>query len=621
MADLDSDSQGCRLGPHGARFRVWAPAAKRVVLVLEAPDARRIPMRREPRGFHSADVAGVAAGARYRYELDGTGPFPDPCSRFQPEGPHAASIVVDTAAYRWNDADWRGVRLEGQVIYELHIGTFTHEGTFDAARSHLAHLADVGVTLIEVMPIAEFAGRWNWGYDGVSLYAPFHGYGDYEAFKRFVDAAHASGIGVILDVVYNHLGPDGAYHRAFSPYYFSERYPKEWGDPLNFDAEHSGPVRQFVVDNAGYWIEEFHLDGLRLDATQSVYDASERHVLAEVSLRAREAAQGRGIVLVAENEPQDLRCLEVPEGGGYGLDMMWNDDYHHSARVALTGRREGYLHDYEGAPQEFVSAVRRGFLYQGQPYRWQKQRRGTRVKREPAAAFVHFLQNHDQVANSVRGERYATTAHPALVRALTALTLLGPQTPMLFMGQELGATQPFPFFADHQAELAEGVRCGRREFLAQFASYASAEAQAAVPDPADAGTFEAAKLDIDRQRRDNPVLRMHRDLLRLRREHPSLAAQSRDLVEGAVVSGSAFVLRWLGPAEELLLVVNLGPEGAICGAESLLACEPDSEWSVLWSSEHPDYGGSGVVSPITAHGWTLGAQSAVLLHPVSVEQA
>jgi maltooligosyltrehalose trehalohydrolase len=608
----DSHRQGPELHDSGVRFRTWAPAAREVVLVLEG--GRDVPMRTDGNGFHVADVPGLTAGARYRYRIDGRGPFPDPASRFQPEGVHGASQVVAPDAYRWRDAGWKGVRIEGQVLYELHVGTFTREGTFDAARDRLAYLAELGVTLIEVMPIAQFPGRFNWGYDGVSLFAPHCGYGDYDAFKRFVDDAHAHGLGVILDVVYNHFGPDGAYHREFSPYWFTDRHDNEWGDAINYDGPHCEPVRQFVIDNACYWIREFHLDGLRLDATQSIHDAGEPHVLAELSRRSRAAAGERSIVLFAENEPQDVRCIAATERGGFGLDAMWNDDFHHAARVALTGRREGYLHDYDGSPQEFVSAIRRGFLFQGQPYRWQKAPRGTRVTDEPASAFVHFIQNHDQVANSLQGDRCSVAANPALVRALTALTLLGPQTPMLFMGQEYGARQPFPFFADHHAELAPLVFEGRRGFLGQFPSYGSDAAQRAVPDPADPRTFESARLDVGDEAARTPLYRMHRDLLRLRHDEPALAAQSRQAIDGAVLNDAAFALRWPGPGRELLLVVNLGAEcPEIAGAEPLLACGSDERWDVLWSSEHPDYGGSGVRSPFSEAAWRLPATSATLL--------
>ncbi|HVL58377.1 MAG TPA: alpha-amylase family glycosyl hydrolase, partial [Burkholderiaceae bacterium] len=288
--------QGPAVDAGGATFRIWAPRASEVDLVIEAPRPQRIRMQPEPDGFFGADVAGLRPGALYRYRLDGQGPYPDPSSRYQPQGPHGPSMLVDPNGWRWRDDDWRGVSITGQVVYELHVGCFTREGTFDAAREKLPYLKALGVTLLEVMPVAEFPGRFNWGYDGVSLYAPYHGYGDYDAFKRFVDDAHRLGLGVILDVVYNHFGPDGAYHNCYSDHWYSDRYPNEWGDPLNFDGDGSGPVREFVIGNACYWIAEFHLDGLRIDATQSIHDAGEPHVLAELSQRARAAAAGRRIV-------------------------------------------------------------------------------------------------------------------------------------------------------------------------------------------------------------------------------------------------------------------------------------------------------------------------------------
>ncbi|MGH7791142.1 MAG: alpha-amylase family glycosyl hydrolase, partial [Thermodesulfobacteriota bacterium] len=362
---------------------------------------------------------------------------------------------------------WCGVDIRGQVIYELHIGTFTREGTFDAAARELGELKSLGITLIEVMPVHEFPGRWNWGYDGVGLYAPAHVYGDANALRRFVDSAHSHGIGVILDVVYNHLGPDGNYLKEYSDTYFTDRYETDWGEPPNFDGPGSKEVREFFIRNACYWIAEFHMDGLRLDATQNIYDSGPFHVLAEISQRTRNAAKPKKIVLVGENEPQDAILIGPPEKGGYGLDALWNDDFHHSATVALTGRREAYYTDYRGEPQEFISAVKRGFLYQGQRYKWQKQPRGTAVTTEPASTFILFTQNHDQVANSLYGHRLHALTSPARYRAITALMLLAPGTPMIFMGQEFGASKPFLYFADYCEEvLAGSVHRGRKEFLA-----------------------------------------------------------------------------------------------------------------------------------------------------------
>lgn len=597
----------------GVLFRVWAPKSRHVEVVLGSERPASFPLAPEGHGYFSGTVPQARAGALYRYRLDDGRQYPDPCSRFQPQGQHGPSMVVDPAAYRWHDGGWPGVRMPSQVVYELHVGTFTPEGTFDAAARELAELKRVGITLLEVMPVAEFPGRWNWGYDGVDLYAPSHLYGDAGAFKRFVDAAHALGVGVVLDVVYNHVGPDGNYLRAYSDDYFTDRYDNEWGDAINFDGPDAREVREFFVRNACYWVAEFHLDGLRLDATQQIFDASPVHVLAELSRRTRAVAAPRDIVLIAENEPQQVVCLAPVEQGGYGLDAMWNDDFHHAARVALTGRREAYYTDYRGEPQEFISAVKRGFLYQGQHYRWQKKPRGSVVTTQPAHAFVLFTQNHDQVANTLRGDRLLSLTGLPQYRAMTALMLLAPGTPMLFMGQEFGASSPFPFFADHQnAGLRESVCGGRGEFLAQFPSYASSVDQ--VPDPCDAATFASAKLDLTEREKHAPLYLFHQDLLRLRREDPLIARQDRSRIDGAVLGPQAFALRFFGDAgDDRLLVVNLGAALVYVPApEPLLAPVGGGSWRLVWSSDDARYGGPGVINPCGEDGWQLPGASAVL---------
>ena len=444
----------------GVHFRVWAPRRRRVAVVFEGgPDA--VELAAEGDGYFSGHAASARAGALYRCRLDDDpNLYPDPVSRFQPQGPHGPSEVIDPSAFAWTDRGWRGAGLAGQVIYEMHVGAFTREGTWEAAGRELSELADLGVTVIEVMPVADFTGRFGWGYDGVNLFAPTRLYGRPDDFRRFVDRAHAAGLGVILDVVYNHFGPDGNYLGQFSKDYFTDRYKNEWGEAINFDGPNCGPVREYFVANAGYWVEEFHIDGLRLDATQQIFDTSADHVLSAVGRRIREAAHGRATLIVAENEPQDVRIVRPVEKGGVGLDGLWNDDYHHSAVVALTGRNEAYYTDYHGGAQEFISAIKYGYLYQGQRYKWQEQRRGTSTLDVPPAHFVAFLENHDQVANSARGLRLHRLSGPGRLRALTALTLLAPGTPMLFMGQEFAASSPFLFFADHPEELARLVRTG-----------------------------------------------------------------------------------------------------------------------------------------------------------------
>lgn len=360
---------GAECVPGGVAFRVWAPDQPSVTVVLGTESEVTIPMLAEDDGYFGVTTDKAQSGSLYRFRFeDEARAYPDPASRYQPYGPHGPSQVVDPRTFEWTDADWSGLQRRGLVLYELHVGTFTPAGTWDAASERLAHLAYIGVTAVELLPVAEFAGEFGWGYDGVDLFAPTHLYGTPDDLRRFVDRAHAAGIGVILDVVYNHLGPDGNYAPRFSPYLFTDRYKNEWGEALNFDGEQSRGVREFICANAAYWIDEFRLDGLRLDATQSMHDASATHVLRELTEAARAAAGERSIFIVAENEPQCIEHVLPPEAGGYGMDAVWNDDFHHSALVALLGRSEAYYSDFRGTPQEFISAIKRGYLYQGQWY-------------------------------------------------------------------------------------------------------------------------------------------------------------------------------------------------------------------------------------------------------------
>ena len=589
--------------------RVWAPTHERVTLVLEGPERRELVLDREPGGYHAGFAAGVAAGARYRFRLgDDPALHADPVSRFQPEGPHGPSELIDPSAFAWTDAAWRGLPPHRHVLYEMHVGTFTPEGTWAAAATQLPFLAELGVTTIEVMPIGEFAGRHNWGYDGVNLYAPAHVYGRPDDLRAFVDRAHALGLAVILDVVYNHFGPAGNSMFAWSPHYKSDK-GTDWGDSINFDGAHSHGVRQFFTANAGYWIDEFHLDGLRLDATQDLHDTSREHVIAAIARRAREAARGRRIFLVGENEPQDVGLLEL------GLDALCNDDFHHTARVALTGVNEGYLSDYGGTPQELISAVQHGFLYQGQLYPWQAKPRGTPTRELAPRRFVHFLENHDQVANLGFGERLVDASDPGLVRALTAVLLLGPEIPMLFQGQETGSRRPWQFFVDHESGLHEAVRAGRAKFVAQFPRLATEEVQHRLTDPCAEQTFRACVLDPATRTLDNPWVRLHRDLLALR------TADAAGEVAGATLSDRAFVLRFQqeDPMEDRLLLVNLGPtfqRGAV--PEPLVAPPAGARWKLAWSSESPRYGGHGTPPVFDDRRLAIPGRAAVLVIPEAV---
>jgi maltooligosyltrehalose trehalohydrolase len=604
----------------GAHIRVWAPTHAKVTAVIEAPGAaREVVLGREPGGYHSGFAPGLVAGDRYWFRLgDAAQRVPDPASRYQPDGPMGPSQLIDPAAFAWTDGDWRGIAPERHVLYELHVGTFTVEGTWNAAAEWLDYLAEVGITTLEIMPVGDFAGRHNWGYDGVNLFAPSRRYGTPDEFRRFVDRAHARGLAVILDVVYNHLGPSGNTLYAWSPAYRASEV-NEWGNGLNFDGEHSAAVREYIVGNAGYWIDEFHLDGLRLDATQAISDRSPEHVLVAIARRAREAGKGRQIFVVGENEPQDAALLRPPAA----LDALWNDDFHHTARVAATGVIEGYLHDYRGTPQELVSALKHGFLYQGQMYPWQRNPRGGPTRGLARHRMVQFLENHDQVANAGFGERLSVLSDPATLRALTAVLLLAPELPLLFQGQECGATEPWQFFVDHEDGLRSAVREGRARFMGQFARLATPEAQAAlaqVADPCAESTFRACVLDPRNRRLDHPRVRLHRDLLEMRRGDPAFTDARPGALDGAVLSEHAFCMRYLqdDPLRDRLLLVNLGPTFARPAVPEPLIAPPDAAgWELVWSSEDPRYGGHGTPAVFDRVRMAIPARSAIVLAPRS----
>jgi maltooligosyltrehalose trehalohydrolase len=614
---------GAEISPEGGvNFRVWAPAATSVRVVIEAPDEWTEKLESERDGYFSAHVDGIPTGSLYRFRLNGNETlYPDPVSRFQPDGPHGPSQVIDPWTYRWSDMTWKGIALAGQVIYEMHIGTFTKEGTWAAAEAELPELAATGITCLEVMPVADFPGRFGWGYDGVNLYAPTRLYGTPDDFRRFVDRAHQLGLAVILDVVYNHLGPDGNYLRAFSPAYFTDKYRTEWGDPINFDGPDSGPVRSFFADNAAFWIDEYHLDGLRLDATQNIYDDTPepaKHILAEIGRRARAAAAGRSIIIVNENESQQSQLVRPLDRGGAGLDAMWNDDFHHSAMVAITGRSEAYYSDHRGLPQEFISAAKYGFLFQGQWYSWQGQRRGRPSLDIPPAAFVNFIQNHDQIANSGRGLRAHQLTSPGRYRAMTTLLLLSPGTPMLFQGQEFAASAPFHYFADHAPELAKMVEAGRVEFLSQFPSIADQRMRSMLVPPHESATYERCKLNFSDREKHAPLYAFTKDLLTLRRTDPVFRAQRLRGVDGAILSDQAFVLRFFAEdGMDRLLLVNFGRDLSLGTCPEPLSAPPErATWELTFSSEDPKYGGSGVAPLESDNGaWHLPGEAALVLTP------
>jgi maltooligosyltrehalose trehalohydrolase len=558
---------GAELRADGAvRFRLYAPAASRVDLVLESADRGgsrgELPMSAVASGFFELVTTAACAGSRYRYRIDGLLEVPDPASRSNPDDPQGASEVVDPAAYEWSDGAWLGRPWHETVLYELHVGTFTPEGTFAAAIDRLEYLVALGVTAIELMPIADFPGRRGWGYDGVLLFAPDASYGAPGDLKRLIGAAHARGLMVFLDVVYNHFGPEGNYLHAYAPAFFNENQSTPWGSAINFDGRDNRTVRDFYVHNTLYWLEEYRFDGLRYDAVNTIRDTSQPHILEEIA-GAVHAGPGRSraIHLVLENDDNAARYLHPREPRLYRA--QWNEDAHHALHALATGESDGYYVDYTPRPIEHLArCLAEGFDYQGAPSRFrQGRRRGEPSAGLPPIAFVPFLQNHDQVGNRAFGDRITALAPAPVVRCLTSILLLAPQVPLLFMGQEYGAGTPFQFFCDFGPELSAAVAQGRRAEFARFAAFASEAARARIPDPSDEATFLRSHLDWGEL--DAPEhaawLDYHRALLALRRERvapllPSFAGHCGV----ARIAGDGLEVAWSAPSgERLTLVANL----------------------------------------------------------------
>ena len=619
---------GAEVLPHGGvSFRVWAPKCKQIKVLFD--DGRSIPMLADNEGYFGAVCPWAKDGTTYHFLLDGDDkPIPDPASRFQPQGVHGASQVVDPARFHWSDEKWEGIKADGQVLYELHLGTFTPEGTWLSAIEKLADLKAIGITCLEVMPIAEFAGDFGWGYDGVDLFAPTRAYGSPDDVQKFVDAAHAIGLAVILDVVYNHFGPDGNYLKRFSDTYFTLKRANDWGESINFDDTGSGGVRDFFIANASYWISEYHFDGFRFDATQAILDDSPDHILAAITRAAREAAGKRSIYLITENEPQLTRIVRPANQAGFGMDGLWNDDFHHSVMVALSGRNEAYFTDYQGKPQEFISALKWGYLFQGQLSAWQMKRRGTPTTGLKPSAFVNYIQNHDQIANFGHGERAHQLSGLAQFKAATVLLLLAPQTPLLFQGQEFAASSPFQYFADHTGELPDLIRKGRLKEFRQFPSHDHPDMQSAMCDPCNRDTFLHCKLDWEQRSKGwhRRVHDLHKELLLLRHNDPVFSSvHTTGQIDGAVIGPDAFVLKYFSDAGERLVLINFGADLHLrVLPEPLLAAPPQMRWEIMLSSESPRFGGTGL-APIDTRGqdwrlpgvnFELAGRCAVVLKPV-----
>jgi maltooligosyltrehalose trehalohydrolase len=587
----------------GVRFRVWAPRSREVDVVVYGPSLERIhPLDPEPGGYFAADLPGVAAGARYRYRLDGRDAYPDPATRSQPDGVHGPSEVVDPTAFAWRTTGWQGVAADDLVIYELHVGTFTEGGTFDAAVDRLDELAALGVTAIEVMPIANFPGKRNWGYDGVNLFAPATAYGGVDGFKRLVDEAHRCGLGVILDVVYNHLGPEGNYLPALTGgMFFTDRYETPWGEAVNVDGEGSAAVRDFIIQNALHWLTEYRVDGLRLDATHAITDRSRTHILADLARHVRELPGPRR-VLIAEDDRNELRLLLPPEEGGYGLDGVWADDLHHQLRRHVAGDHESYFARYGGTMEDIVATLRRGW------WRTRETRaaRGVAPRKErspatPAEAippfrFVHCIQNHDQVGNRATGDRLNHEIPPGTFRAVSTLLLTTPYTPLLFMGQEWAASSPFLYFTDHPEELGRLVTEGRREEFKQFSAFTRPERRDQIPDPQAETTFLRSRLDWSERTTPGQagVLRLYRALLAIRSEHPALRRRDRGSFDVATLGEGALAVRRSDDEGELLVVVNLRGEIRLDLPDLQITRPPrGAQWSYLLATEETRFGGDG----------------------------
>ncbi|HEV8441047.1 MAG TPA: malto-oligosyltrehalose trehalohydrolase [Methylomirabilota bacterium] len=546
------------------RFRIWAPGARSVELWLEEPP-RAFPMVRDSGGWAEFTTREAPPGARYRFRIDGQILVPDPASRFQPEDVHGPSEVVDPLAHGWTDTHWAGIPSSRLVFYELHVGTFTGAGTFAGIAERLDHLASLGITAVELMPVGDFPGRWGWGYDGVLPFAPDSRYGRPEQLKALVEACHAHGLAAFLDVVYNHFGPEGNYLHRYAPDFFSARHRTPWGDGLNFDGPGSEVVRAFMVHNALYWIEEFHLDGLRLDAVHAMRDDSDSHLLIELGgAVAAGPGRQRPVHLVLENDGNEARFLARDESGRPRyFQAQWNDDLHHTLHVLLTGERSGYYADYDPPLPALGRCLAEGFTYQGEPSRYRGRPRGEPTRGLPPTAFVGFLQNHDQIGNRAFGERITALATAEAVRAGTAVLLLAPPIPLLFMGEEWGAAEPFLFFSDLGPDLGSRVAEGRREEFARFPEFADPAVRRRLPDPQAAETRDRSVLDWSALGRapHQEWLAFHRGLLQIREKEitPLLADAAAPGATFRALADTALEVAWTFPGERVLrLVANLG---------------------------------------------------------------
>ncbi|HLK48498.1 MAG TPA: malto-oligosyltrehalose trehalohydrolase [Bryobacteraceae bacterium] len=601
---------GATVMDEGVQFRVWAPRRKSLAIAIDSP-RRAIPMQCEGEGEFAAFVPGLPAGADYALVTDAGAERPDPVSRFQPHGVHGRSRVVDPGSFRWTDQNWKGLALEDYLIYELHTGTFSDEGTFESIIPRLGYLTDVGITAVELMPVAEFPGRRNWGYDGVAPYAPQSSYGGPQQLKRLVDACHRHGLAVVLDVVYNHLGPEGNYLAEFGPY-FTETYRTPWGCAINYDGPESDGVRRYFIDNALYWLTEYHVDALRLDAIHGIFDFGARHFLSELAqaFHAQAKELGRSAWVIAESDLNDARVIKAPTEGGYGLDAQWNDDFHHALYSLITGDRHGYFVDF-GRMQDLTKSLREGFVYDGQRSAFRRRRHGSSSMDRPGRQFVVFTENHDQIANALGGDRLSRVLSVEQQKIAATVLLCSPFIPLLFMGQEYGETATFHYFTDHgDLALAAAVREGRRLETVDLTSAAE------FADPQDIETFRQGKLNWDNREtaQHSAILKFYRDLIAARKRYPCLGNCRKDLTEAECDEQQ----RWLAvkrddpSGQRGMILCNFAhsPQAIPIGASRR------QNWDLLIWSAAPAYGGPAAgeapVADIDSRHATLPGDSAAL---------
>jgi maltooligosyltrehalose trehalohydrolase len=583
---------GAHVSERGVYFRVWSPKASSVSLVI-MDEKEPFPMNVEGKGYFSTFVQGLEPGRRYCYLLNEGRPRPDPVSRFQPEGVHGPSEVVDPFKFKWEDQDWNGILLEEMIIYEIHTGTFTQEGTFEAIIPFLNYLKnELGVTTIELMPVGQFPGERNWGYDGTYLYAPQNSYGGPNGLKSLINECHRKGLAVILDVVYNHLGPEGNYLDDFGPY-FTDRYKTPWGSAINFDGPESDEVRHFIINNALYWVTEYHMDGLRIDAIHGIFDFSAQHILYDLREAVHEQGKklGRPIVVIAESNLNDVRIIDPPSKGGYGLDAQWNDDFHHCLHTLLTHERNGYYQDF-GEMSQLVKALREGFVYSGQYSSYRKRRHGRSSKHLPPSKFVIFSQNHDQVGNRLKADRLSTLVSFEALKLAAGVVLLSPHIPLLFMGEEYGEEAPFQYFVSHSDQgLIEAVRKGRKEEFAAF------NWGGEIPDPQDKITFLRSKVNLDlrQNERQKILLEFYKTLMQLRKEIPCLSHLDKKGLEiRAFQKEKAILVRRQYGEDRLVCLFNLGDKPI-----KIKTTIEKGDWQNRLSSASERWGGMGALVPDT----------------------